>query len=117
MGGKAKEDPHEKAARAVSPGRLFGSKNEKKKDEKEPQAVEGDATADGEKISRGKSWMGKEKKKPRADYQAEIDELKVKLAGLSGVEEDRNNQAAQVTQLTQQLSAFKMWMRQAPRVV
>ena len=70
----------------------------------------------GDKSSPGKTWMGTDKKKPRAEYQAEIDELQSKIAALEVIKADRDQQAARVYQLTQQVNSFNTWVRQAPRV-
>jgi hypothetical protein len=51
-----------------------------------------------------KNWLGQEKKKPRAEYQAEIDELKLKLVAV----ED------ELATKTTQLNRFMNWARQMP---
>ena len=57
-------------------------------------------TSNGEK-----NWLGLEKKKPRAEYQAEIDELRLKLVAV----ED------ELATKTTQLDRFLNWARQMPR--
>jgi hypothetical protein len=57
-----------------------------------------------EKPSKNKNWLGKEVKRPRAEYQAEIDALKGKLAEL---EVDLENK-------TSELQQFKDWVSMAP---
>ena len=52
-----------------------------------------------------KNWLGLEKKKPRAEYQAEIDELRLKLVAV----ED------ELATKTTQLDRFLNWARQMPR--
>ena len=105
------------ALRALSPGRTrdpqpdgevggVRSSGEKGKGDKSSKDK-------GDKSSTGKTWLGAEKKKPRAEYQAKIDELNAKVKAL---ETDRDQKAAQVYQLTQQINSFSMWMRQSPRV-
>jgi len=102
------------ALRALSPGRT----REPPADDTPPKkdTTVDDSKDDGEKSSRGKTWRGAEKKKPRAEYQTEIDDLRAKLEGLAGVEADRDRQVARVYQLTQEVNTFKTWVQQAPRV-
>ena len=50
------------------------------------------------------NWLGKEVKRPRAEYQAEIDELKLKVASLE----------AQLERTTSDLQQFKDWVSMAP---
>jgi hypothetical protein len=52
-----------------------------------------------------KNWLGLEKKKPRAEYQAEIDELRLKLVAVE------DELATKTTQLDRILN----WARQMPR--
>lgn len=101
------------ALRALSPVRTRETREDTppKKDK-----TASDDKEDSEKSSRGKTWRGTEKKKPRAEYQAEIIELKAKLEELAGVEADRDRQVARVYQLSQEINSFKTWMQQAPRV-
>lgn len=122
----AKEDSTKKgfksALRALSPGRT-----------REPQAEgdksgvvssgnkdKGDKDKGDKSAPSNKTWMGTEKKKPRAEYQAEIDELSAKVQALEAAKADGDRQVAQqvarVSKLTQELNSFKMWVRQAPRV-
>ena len=56
------------------------------------------------KTKSNKNWLGKEVKRPRAEYQAEIDALKLKLAE---VELDLENK-------TNELKQFKDWVSMAP---
>ena len=95
---------------------FFGTSKKKLADEKEPQQVTDDdnSTEDKEKTSPGKTWLGIEKKKPRAEYQAEIDALTAKLAALEEIRADRDLQTARVIQLTREVNSFKTWARQAP---
>ena len=96
-------------------GSLKGSKKEKKskvpkekkikeKKAKNP-AKDDDDTSVSSTGSYGKTWLGKEKKKPREEYQAEIDELKLKLAAVEG----------ELSSKTMELQRFKNWANQAPR--
>ena len=113
------------ALRALSPGRTrdpqpdgevggVRSSGEKGKGDKRSKDKGDKSSKDkGDKSSTGKTWLGAEKKKPRAEYQAKIDELNAKVKAL---ETDRDQKAAQVYQLTQQINSFSMWMRQSPRV-
>ena len=50
------------------------------------------------------NWLGKEVKRPRAEYQAEIDELKLKIQSLE----------AQLERTTIDLRQFKDWVSMAP---
>ena len=61
-------------------------------------------TAGAEKQPKNKNWLGKDVKRPRAEYQAEIDALRVKLAEL---ETDLENK-------TSELQQFKDWVSMAP---
>lgn len=51
------------------------------------------------------NWLGKEVKRPRAEYQAEIDELTLKVASLE----------AQLERTTADLQQFKDWVSMAPQ--
>merc|ERR1711935_772645 len=51
-----------------------------------------------------KNWLGKEKKRPRAEFRAEIDELKQMIAALE------SNLASKTVELNQ----YKDWMSKAP---
>eukprot|EP00536_Pseudo-nitzschia_multiseries_P007851 jgi/Psemu1/305289/fgenesh1_kg.189_\ len=53
---------------------------------------------------KGKNWLGQSVKRPRAEYQAEIDELKLKIAAIE----------TELLTTTSKLNAFTEWMRQAP---
>ena len=116
MAVEVKADSPKSVARAISPGRFFSSnkekevvkdkkvkdkkeKDKKEKDKKEPQVAGDDASAGGEKKTAEKNWSGYEKKKPRAEFQAEIDELKSKIAALEAIKADRDQLAAQVFML------------------
>ena len=111
--GAPKKGGVKSALRALSPGRTREPREDTPP--KKDKAVS-DEKEDGEKSSRGKTWIGTEKKKPRAEYQTEIDELKAKLEELAGVKADRDRQVARVYQLSQEIDTFKAWMQQAPRV-
>ena len=60
-------------------------------------------TSTGEKNSK-KNWLGKEVKRPRAEYQAEINALKLKLAEVE----------AELQSKTTELKHFKDWVAMAP---
>lgn len=88
---------------------VFGSKKDNKENVDAVPAAEvpADDASVGSTDSKGmkKSWFGGEKKKPRAEYQAEIDELKLQLAASnSELEETRAK-----------LQSWQLWMRKAPR--
>lgn len=92
----------------------FGSKEgkpkkEKKVKEKKVKNVGSDDNDDSSVCSTtsngDKNWLGLEKKKPRAEYQAEIDELRLKLVAV----ED------ELATKTTQLDRFMNWARQMPR--
>merc|ERR1712032_1700946 len=74
---------------------------EKKQDNKANDKNADDDTSVSSTGSRGMNWLGQEKKKPRAEFQAEIDELKLKLAGveadLSAATADRDNANADLS--------------------
>lgn len=53
------------------------------------------------------SWLGKTPKRPRAEYQAEIDGLKIKIAELETMLESTSIE----------LEQFKDWMKKAPSAV
>ncbi|VEU36251.1 unnamed protein product [Pseudo-nitzschia multistriata] len=74
------------------------SKKDRKNDLSDDSSV---CSSTGEKA---KNWLGREVKRPRAEYQAEIDELKLKLAALE----------TEVLTKTNQLDAFQDWIRQIP---
>ena len=85
-------------------------KEKKVKEKKVKNAGGGDDDNDDSSVcsttSNGdKNWLGLEKKKPRAEYQAEIDELKLKLVAV----ED------ELATKTTQLDRFMNWARQMPR--
>ena len=91
---------------------LFGGKGSKKDDEPSPTKSEEkkEGSDDGSVASHKKSspkatnWLGKEVKRPRAEYQAEIDELKLRIAE---IEADLENK-------TVELQQFKDWVGMAP---
>lgn len=100
----------EVAKEKSSRGSFFGSK---KKDPEGAAAEPVDVDAETDKAS-PKNWLGMEKKKPRAEYQEEIDALKAKLEELLKIKEDRDAHAARVRQLTMQANEYKMWARRVP---
>jgi hypothetical protein len=77
------------------------SLTEEKKDGSDADSV---SSAAETKTSKATNWLGKEVKRPRAEYQAEIDELKLKLAE---VRVDLENK-------TVELQQFKDWVGMAP---
>ena len=118
---EAKNSPSKKGIKSA----LKDVKDNGERSKKKPHPWDGDKTKGGkssptlvvkdikdvkdkdEKSSRGTTWMGTEKKKPRAEYQSKINELKEKMAAL---EIDRD-------QLTQQVNSISLWMCQAPSAV
>jgi len=74
------------------------------KAKKEKKGGNDDDSVSSVNSSGEKNFLGMEKKKPRAEFQAEIDELKLKLVA----EEN------EVAMLTNQLNRYKNWVRQAP---
>mmetsp|Transcript_27173 Transcript_27173/g.58191 ORF Transcript_27173/g.58191 Transcript_27173/m.58191 type:complete len:107 (+) Transcript_27173:120-440(+) len=83
-----------------------GSKKEKEPNEKKEKAVRGgsDSSVASTSLEKSKNWLGQEVKRPRAEYQAEIDELKLRLAA---IEADLESKTIELTQ-------FKDWVRLAP---
>jgi hypothetical protein len=113
MTGKESKKEKESSPKAVTATISSFSSEEKKTDGSDDTAsLAGGAStsAAGEKqpktssSSTNKNWLGKEVKRPRAEYQAEIDELKLKLAEL---ESDLENK-------TDELQQFKDWVSMAP---
>ena len=82
---------------------LGKNKTEEKKTADAGYESDGSASVDSK--GNKKSWFSGKSKKPRAEYQAEIDELKLKLAGaISELEETK-----------QKLDAWEGWAKRAPR--
>ncbi|MGK3759129.1 MAG: translation initiation factor IF-3 [Bacillariaceae sp.] len=99
FGGKKGEGSEEK------PKKEKKVKEKKVKKEKNIADNDNDDSSVCSTASNGeKNWLGQEKKKPRAEYQAEIDELKLKLVAV----ED------ELATKTTQLNRFITWARQAP---
>ena len=63
-----------------------------------------DATGSTASTKKTKTWLGKEVKRPRAEYQAEIDALKLKIASLE----------TDLERCTVELQQFKDWVGMAP---
>lgn len=78
-------------------------KEKKEKAERRGSDSSTTSTSTGDK-NNNKNWLGQEVKRPRAEYQAEIDELKLKLAAAE----------SDLLTTTSQLTQFKDWARQAP---
>jgi hypothetical protein len=89
---------------------LKAAKKEQKKREKEQKKkdyggpVSTDGESDSESLGSFKKMLGFEKKKPRAEYQAEIDELRVQLANAHG----------ELERTQTKLNRYQQWARQAP---
>ena len=86
---------------------FFGSSNNSKKEMAPPEQAK--ASDDGSVSStastkKTKTWLGKEVKRPRAEYQAEIDALKLKIASLE----------TDLERCTVELQQFKDWVGMAP---
>mmetsp|Transcript_8494 Transcript_8494/g.9885 ORF Transcript_8494/g.9885 Transcript_8494/m.9885 type:complete len:115 (+) Transcript_8494:158-502(+) len=79
---------------------------QKKPDKKTSSKKGGEVSDDDSVDSKGvkKTWLGGEKKKPRAEYQSEIDSLKLQLVA---TEHD-------LTIMTNKVNKYKTWIRQAP---
>mmetsp|Transcript_8924 Transcript_8924/g.21790 ORF Transcript_8924/g.21790 Transcript_8924/m.21790 type:complete len:104 (-) Transcript_8924:352-663(-) len=75
-----------------------------KKGSKKEKSDKSDDCSISSTSEKNKNWLGQEMKRPRAEYQAEIDELKLKLVALE----------TELLTTTSKLNAFKEWMRQAP---
>ena len=77
-----------------------------KKPDKKASKKGGEVSDDDSVDSKGvkKTWLGGEKKKPRAEYQTEIDSLKLQLVA---TEHD-------LTIMTNKVNKYKSWIRQAP---
>ena len=76
---------------------IFGSKNKK-------EGSDDGSVASNASHKKTTNWLGKEVKRPRAEYQAEIDELKLKIMALE----------AQLERTTIDLQQFKDWVGMAP---
>ena len=76
-------------------------KSPPKEQKEEP---DGDSVASPDGVKAKKNWLGKDAKRPRAEYRAEIDELKLKLAALESNLESK----------TVELNQYKDWMSKAP---
>ena len=83
--------------------KMLGAKKSPKEEKKEDTAAgyESDGSTDSKK---GFSLFGKSKK-PRAEYQAEIDELKLKLAAAT----------SDLEVCKQKLDAWEGWAKRAPK--
>jgi len=77
-------------------------KPDKSKSKKGGEVVSDDDSVDSKGVK--KTWLGGEKKKPRAEYQSEIDTLKLKLVA---AEHD-------LTMMANRVNKYKNWIRQAP---
>ena len=99
---QAREKAHEHPSSTMKS--LFGSKKgaEEKKDGSDDGSVASTSSTTNNK--KATNWLGKEVKRPRAEYQAEIDELKLKIAGLE----------ADFERTTIELQQFKDWVGMAP---
>ena len=90
-------------------------KNKKEKSsKKEDLAIErtnSGSTAEENSVSSLKNIFKMEKKKPRAEYQAEIDELKFELAQTQG---SLNDTQRALQDANYKLSRFQQWARSAP---
>jgi thymidylate synthase len=73
-----------------------------KKDYGGPCSTDGES--DNESAGSFKKIFGFEKKKPRAEYQAEIDDLKIQLA----------NTQAELERARTKVNRYQQWARQAP---
>ena len=80
------------------------SKKDSLSDEKKDDCDVSVVSSGPSKAKSNKNWLGKEVKRPRAEYQAEIDALKLKLAEM---ETDLENK-------TIELKQFKDWVSMAP---
>lgn len=83
---------------------MFSTKSPTKEEKKTADSgyeSEGSVDSKGNKKT---SWFGKSKK-PRAEYQAEIDELKLKLAAAT----------SDLETAKQKLDAWEGWAKRAPK--
>ena len=84
------------------------AKKDQKKLEQDLKKMSSQCSTDGESDSESsvnlKKIFGFEKKKPRAEYQAEIDTLKVQLA----------NAQEELERTKTKLNRYQQWARQAP---
>jgi len=112
----------DKADKKEKPEKKEKSEKEEKTIESPIKRTESSSTADDGSAASGpssrKNLFGMEKKKPRAEYQAEIDELKMELEFKDGSLNDTKNalHAAQTAlQIAQsKLSRYQQWVRSAP---
>ena len=93
----------------TSPSKNKGKSKKGTKKEKAPKPLKeiNDKSDDSSTAStneKSKNWLGQQVKRPRAEYQAEIDELKMKFAAME----------TDLLIKTNQLNAFKDWIREAP---
>mmetsp|Transcript_27193 Transcript_27193/g.59874 ORF Transcript_27193/g.59874 Transcript_27193/m.59874 type:complete len:114 (-) Transcript_27193:228-569(-) len=81
-----------------------GSKKEKASKPLKESNDKSDDSSTASTNEKSKNWLGQEMKRPRAEYQAEIDELKLKFAAME----------TDLLIKTNELNAFKDWIRDAP---
>mmetsp|Transcript_16331 Transcript_16331/g.40944 ORF Transcript_16331/g.40944 Transcript_16331/m.40944 type:complete len:115 (-) Transcript_16331:112-456(-) len=90
---------------------FFGSTKTTKTEQDPPEQAKKEPSDDGSVASTSSTkkatttnWYGKQVKRPRAEYQAEIDELKLQIAELQVNLETKTNE----------LQQFKDWVGMAP---
>ena len=89
---------------------IFGSTKTTKTEQAPPEQAKKEPSDDGSVASTSSTkkattnWYGKEVKRPRAEYQAEIDELKLQIVELQ----------VKLATKTSELQQFKDWVGMAP---
>ena len=82
---------------------MFSTKTKEEKKTAD-SGYESEGSVDSKGNKKTSSWFGKSKK-PRAEYQAEIDELKLKLAATT----------SELETTKQKLDAWEGWAKRAPK--